>query len=206
MVKRAPSSKTKKTSKPAYKKQRTLLAPGQEKKYNTITLADDASTTPSYNQLTTIATGATSVTRIGNKIKTKYVHVRLSFSNEATTAANKLRIMIIIDKNAIQTNYVVGDVLDQGACESQRSIANFSRFHILADDVVVLNTNGGSVINKGFYEKFVRVPEAYSITAFADGTSAIPVSNGISVMYFGDIAAGAADCDIAGTVRLCYLG
>lgn len=179
-----------------------------ERKYFDVAINEDISTTALFYGMCTLGQGATQLTRIGDKIHTRYVNLRLSYSLESQAANQKFRIIIYIDKTPQANDPVVGYLLEAATIESQRAKAKIGRFHILSDEVVVVNQTNAVANNlqKGFYSKFVRIPTKYSIASYDVPTAAIPITNAIGIMTLGDTATGATDLDVAGTARLCFTG
>lgn len=191
---------------------RRILSIPTELKFNDVAFATDATTTGTVVALNTFAAGDTALLRDGNKVAQRSLFLRVSYSLEALTAAARIRFLVVLDK---QANGVAPSIataltgpLDAITMESQRRIDSMSRFMMLCDEVVTLNqpSGTGGALAKGYWEKYITLPTTAQIASFLDNTAAIPVTNGLSLMYFSDIAAGAADVDVSGTCRLRFQG
>ncbi len=192
---------------PATKKRRvSLLAAGQERKFNTIDMDTDACTTESMNQLTTFAAGNTNLLRIGNKVQMKTIELKFSLQNSDTSVPNQMRLLVVVDKQPNAAAFALSALLDSNAMHSQRTLSGMSRFRVLLDEVIVANQNGGSTIDAFFFKRFIKIPKDLSICTWQDGTSAIPNSNSIAIAYFGLVACGATDLAVDATARLTFIG
>lgn len=186
------------------------LAP--EKKFNDVSFATDATTTGTVVALNTFAAGDTALLRDGNKVMNKSLNLRISYALESLTASANLRFIVVLDKNANGTSPTVASALtgplDAITPEAQRRVDSISRFWVLMDEVVTLNaqTGTGGALSKGFLQRNIKIPQDLALSQYIDGTAAVPVSNSLSLLYFSDLAAGAADVDISGTCRLRFVG
>lgn len=193
-------------------KKKASVTLAAEKKFNDVAFATDATTTGTIVALNTIAAGDTALLRDGNKILCKTLYIKCNYVLEDISQSALMRFMLVVDKNAnVAAPTIAGSTtgpLESIAIQAQRQIASISRFHILMDEVIVLNQQGGTGAGKtkGYFERFVKIPENLQLTQFFDGSASVPVSNGLSLMYFSDVAAGATDVDVAGTVRLRFIG
>jgi len=189
-------------------KAKTASAPmvgiGAELKFNTAAFGTDATTTPTIVPLTTFAAGDTVLLRDANKILAKSIDVRAHFTNEGA-ASGIIRLVVVLDKNANQSSPAWLDVFDSATVESQRLINNLSRFTILADDIIEMNLMQAAGVNH-LYHRYIKIAKELQMISFADGTSAVPVSNSLTLMYISNVVAGAADFDVAGNARLRFVG
>lgn len=194
-----------KYSKPSYKRQNASLSP--ELKYNDTSFNTDATTTGAVIALTTFAAGDTSITRDGNKIDVKSVELRIRVELEAVTQNAVCRFVLVRDKQPNQAASPLATAtgfLDTISPESLRSILYLSRYDVLMDKTVSLNEGSGAV-QKMFFKKYIKVRDN-SVTTFADGTAAIPVTNSYNLLYLSDVAAGATDVNVFGQCRLRFVG
>lgn len=187
-------------------KQNALAALVQEIKYFDVSFATDASTTPAVGALNAVAAGDTNLLRDGNKIAMKALGIRFSMTNESIAQNVKTRVVIVLDHNANGASPAWTDVFDAATIESQRKVSNMSRFEILMDKVVVLNasTSTAGAFQKGFFKKYIKMPNV--IASYADGTGNSPITNALSIMYISDVASGLTDQDVTGTTRLYFHG
>lgn len=215
--KTAPSVK-----KPALKRQKTSgLGPQQsalrnqtslmnalapEPHYTSVTFNSDATTTPTYVDLANVAAGDTNVSRDGNKIALRACQLRISYTAESIAQNVRARFVLVIDPSSAGVTPVWTDVFDAATIESQRNVSNLPRFQILMDKTVVLNatTSTAGAFQKGFFKKYVKIPNI--VANYASAAAAVALTNSITLMYISDIAAGATDLDIAGTSRVYFMG
>lgn len=189
----------------------SALASGRDElRYFDVNFSTDATTTPSVGALNNMAAGDTNITRDANKISMKAIMLRVGYSNEAIAQNVRTRWVLVLDHNSNGASAAMTDVFDAATIESQRKVANLSRFTVLMDKVVTLNstTSTAGAFQKAFFKKYVKIPQdnINNIASYADGTAASPITNGLSLMYVSDVATGATDQDVIGTVRLFFLG
>lgn len=197
------------TKKPVYKRQSKIMSGiGEELKFNDATFNTDATTTPTIVGLNTFAAGDTAITRDGNRIKCRSLELRIRYQLEAITANALLRFVVVHDKNANSTAPTWTLVFDSVDISSQRQIGALSRFTILMDKTITLNQlSSAGGVQKGFLKKYIKIREEdLQLTSFADGSSAIPYSNSLTLMYVSDLSSGVADVDVNGTCRLRFVG
>lgn len=186
------------------------LAP--EKKFQDTSFSTDATTTETVVSLTTFAAGDTALLRDGNKIICNSCELRIRLTNEALTQNNIVRFALVQAKqaNAAAPTWFAAnpltDVFDAATVTARRNTASSTKFKIILDEVIVVNqTSGtGGALQEAYWHKWVKLPE--EVTQFADGTSAIPVTNAYFLMYIGTVAAGATDLDVNGTARIRFMG
>ena len=194
--------KAKMTKSTPYKKQ-VILAP--ELKYLDTAFSTDATTTGAVISLSTLATGNTVLTRDGNKIVPKSFELRIRLELEAITQNAVIRFVLVRDRQANQVAVpAFNNVYDSITPESLRVIANLSRYDILMDKTVTMNTESGAV-QKMFFKKYVKV-KGDVVTSYVDNTAAVPVTNGYSLLYISDVAAGATDVNVFGQCRMRFVG
>lgn len=181
---------------------------GQETKYFDSAFSADASTTTQIQSVNALAQGNTRVTRIGNKIAMKSVSLRVSYNAEALAQNVKARFMLVIDHQSNASDFVVADLLNNPYIEAFTQIGNFGRFTVLMDKVVVLNstTSTAGALQKGFFKKHIRIRPIHQIVNYNVGTASAPLTGNLVLLYLSDIAAGTTDMDVAGNVRLKFIG
>lgn len=206
----------KKQAKPALQRQPSVANLAQqialasnEKKYNDITLNQDANSTPVVTGLSTFATGDTVSNRDGNKAIFKSFDIKMAFTNTALTGSNIVRVVLVCDKlaQAEQCNWgtaaSVADVFDAETVVARRNILSAERFIVLMDEVIVINSQSGTggAASKAYMHRYVKVPPALQLVAWSGSSATIPVKNAFSLLYIGDTASGVTDVTVQGTVR-----
>lgn len=184
-----------------------------EMKFNDVTFATAATTTPTVVSLTNFAAGDTALLRDGNKIATKSLNFRMQVANEALTQSNTVRCVVVVDKqpNGAAPTYsgsVVTSVFDAATVVAQRQVSTASRFHILKDDTFVVNQEGstGGALSQAFWQCYLKIAEKYQLCTFGDSAAGEPISNALYLMYIGSTASGATDTTVTGTARLRFFG
>lgn len=186
------------------------LAP--ELKYNDNSFTVDATTTGAIVALNQMAAGDTALLRDGNKILCKSVQLRFYMQLEDASVNAIVRMIVVWDRQPNLTTPSIATAgtgpLDTITIQSLRQVATASRFRVLSDKVYVLNQKNDTATSRQIIhdELYMKVPEECQLTSFADGTSANPISGGLYLMYFSNIAAGAADVDVFGQARVRFLG
>lgn len=184
-----------------------------ELKYNDAAVVTDVTTTPVIVDLNNFAAGDTAIQRDGNKIMMKSLDIRLNFTLEAITQNATCRFVVVLDKNAntvapTWSGAAASSVFDAATIESQRQVSTMGRFVILMDKTFCINqsaSNAGGV-QHFFFKKYVKIAPKYQLVTYAANTAAVPVTNGLSLMYISDVAAGITDVNVAGTTRLRFVG
>lgn len=192
------------------RKSSITLAP--ELKYNDASFTADATTTGAIVALNQMAAGDTALLRDGNKILCKSVQLRWYMQLEDASVNAIVRVMIVWDRQPNLTTPSIATAgtgpLDTITIQSLRQVATTSRFRVLKDDVYTLNQQNDTATSRQIIhdEVFVKVPKECQLTSFADGASGTPISGGLYLMYFSNIAAGAADVDVFGQARVRFMG
>jgi hypothetical protein len=189
------------------RKANVALAP--EKKFFDSVTVTDASTTASVLNLNNMGAGDTAVLRDGNKIICQSVQLRGSFENESLAQNNTIRYMVVHDKNSNGTAPTAAQVFEgTPAVQGMKSISNASRFTTLLDKVVVLNnlSDTAGAFAQAYISEYIKVPQALQLSAFADGTAAVPVSGSLSLIIIGSTASGATDVNVVMNTRLRFIG
>lgn len=190
----------------------SLVGVAPELKFNDVAFVTDATTTGSVVSLNNFAAGDTNLLRDGNRIKMKSIQLRFTLENEALNQNNAVRMMIVYDK---QTNLTAPTIatagtgpLDTITIQSLRQVATVSRFKILCDRVYVINSTSDTAgaLQIIHDEIFVKIPLDSQDVAYGSGGATEPVSGGLYLMYFGNVAAGAGDVNVLGQARLRFWG
>jgi hypothetical protein len=190
----------------------TSVALKPELKYNDASFAADATTTGSVVALNQMAAGDTALLRDGNKILMKSIQLKYTVECEAVTQNVVARFMIVYDRQTNVTNPTIATAgtgpLDSISPVSLRQVATTSRFKVLYDKVVVLNstTTTATALQIAYEECFVKIPTDCQMTQFADGATGAPQTGGLYLMFFSNIAAGATDANVNGQARLRFWG
>lgn len=188
---------------------RKAIALVAEKKFNDSSSVTDVTTTATVVNLNTMAAGDTALLRDGNKILSKTVQIRATLQLESLAANSIIRYLVVHDKNSNGVAPTAAQIFEgTPAVYSMKNIGNGSRFTTLLDKIVVLNNQSDTAgaMAKAYISEFIKVPESLQLTAFADGTAAVPISGSLSLIIIGDIAAGVADVDAVFNNRLRFIG
>jgi hypothetical protein len=183
-----------------------------ELKFNDSSFNADATTTGSVVALNQMAAGDTALLRDGNRIKMKSIQLKFTLELEAITQNAVCRFLIVYDRNTNLTNPTIATAgtgpLDTITVQSLRQVATVSRFKVLYDKSFALNSTSdtATALQIQFEEVFVKIPLDCQDTAFADGAAGAPISGGLYLMFFSNIAAGATDVNVAGQARLRFWG
>lgn len=183
-----------------------------ELKFNDGPFTTDATTTGAIIALNQMAAGDTALLRDGNKIMMKSIQLRFFLQLEAATVNAIVRMFIVYDRQPNLVNPTIATAssgpLDTITVQSLRRVDTVSRFKVLWDSVYTLNQQNDTVTNLQIVhdEVFVKIPADCQKTAFGDGSAAAPISGGLYLMYFSNLAAGAADVDVNGQFRLRFWG
>lgn len=181
-----------------------------EKKYNDLTLNQDANTTAVLTPLSSFATGDTVILRDGNKVLFKTIHIKCRLTNSALTQSNVVRFVLVVDKLAQAeqcqwgTASSVADVFDDVTVVARRNIQSAERFIVLMDEVITLNAMSGTggAASMAYFERFVKIPPALQLVAWSGHSATIPIKNAYTLMYLGSTPAGISDVTVEGTVRV----
>lgn len=207
------TKKSKQFTKPSLKRQSASIDLAPELKYNDAAISADASTTEQVVALSSFAAGDTALTRDGNKIMAKSLALRVNLANEALTQNNTVRFVVVCDHtaNTVAPTWFTGaatDVMDQLSVNARRSVASASKYTVLMDKVVVLNQGSGTggALQQAYFKKYIKIPKNCQLITYQNNTSAIPMTNALSLLYIGTTASGATDADVVGTTRLRFVG
>lgn len=209
MKRKTPPTKTYKTpaKKPRLVRQNAQAAIttlGHEIGYFDAAIAADASTTPVIVDLNAMAAGDTNITRDGNKIGMIALGLRIAYNIEAVTQNVRARFVVVLDKQPNGAAPTWLGVYDTATIESQRVVGSLSRYDILMDKVVTVNstTTSATALQKGFFKKYCKMPNI--ISSFVSAAAGPPFTNSLSLMYISDVVAGVTDMDVSGTTRLYF--
>lgn len=125
---------------------------GQELKFKDTTVAAALSLivgTIHSSSLVAIPQDGTESGRVGRKVTVKAVHVRglsvLAGTSDNNQADDTIRLMLVLDKQANGAAPSVTDILETASIDSFNNLANKSRFRILKDSKIVMNTYSGGL-------------------------------------------------------------
>ncbi len=100
------------------------------------------------DSLNHITQGVTEQARVGRKCTLRSIQARFQLTLASTpTAANtseRVRLIIYQDKQANGATATVTGIMESATLDSYRNLANGSRFRVLYNKVVVMNTAAGS--------------------------------------------------------------
>lgn len=218
-MKRKQPSFTQKTSAKKRVKKATTRVPRQttglapELKFLDTAFNTDASTTPSVVALTTMATGDTIITRDGNQISARALEIRVNSSLEAITQNATMRFVVVCDHQANSaaptwSGTATTSVFDAATIQAMRNLSTLDKYTILMDKTFVINqsaSNAGGVQHY-FFKKWIKIAPFCQNIRYQDNTSAISMSNALSLLYISDVASGVTDVDVAGQARLRFIG
>lgn len=151
----------------------------------------DISTTAVSLDLNAMAAGDTIITREANKIQMTALELRCIFNNKVATQNNRLRILVVYDKNANAATATLATVLNAATISDLPAVTQKSRFKILLDKTLELNQTSATPLQKLDFHEFLRIKNSCQMSQFADGTATQPVSGGLTLYTIGDVAAGA---------------
>jgi len=186
------------------------LAP--ELKFNDNNFSTDATTTGAVIAMNSFAAGDTAFLRDGNKISMKSVELRYTIELEAATTNALVRALVVYDR---QTNGGTPTIatattgpLDSISIASLRQVASMSRFKVLSDKTYALNQQNDTATTLQIMadHTYIKLPSDCQMSSYADGSASSPISGGLYLMYFSNIAAGAADVNFNGNFRVRYWG
>lgn len=180
---------------------------GEEVHFFDKTISDDATTTEVSLPLNSVVQGDTVADRQVNKILMKALEIRINYSNEAITQNNRVRLMLVVDKQPNGATAGLTDILEAVAQTAFPKVANKSRFKILMDEMLILNQSSSNAggFEKGFFHKYIRIKPELALATFATSATAVPITNALTLYYLGDVAAGATDVDMTVNCRLSFL-
>lgn len=144
-----------------------------EFKKHQVTLADTAITNAGVvTQCSNIAVGTGYAERIGHSIKVTSLYARGTISKHASATATSVRIMLVMDAQTNQAVFAVTDLLESAGIHTYRNIDNTSRFKVLADKKLIVD----STTPKKFFSIFKKINQHVrfdaSTSAIADITQA----------------------------------
>lgn len=150
--------------------------------------------------------GTSASTRVGNNVECRTFEMR--FVNYATTATGIDQIHRVLLVRDSQTNGAtpgLTDILTDDTIYGLRNLANRKRFKILFDHTSVLNAIGepGAQTFTHKYVKF-RKPIRVEYNTGTAGTVADITSNGLFLLFIGNVNSGTAAGTTKYTFRLRY--
>lgn len=165
----------------------------------------DATQTTTVVPLNTIAAGDTIDTRDGNKMVMIGCQIRAAYKLEAAVTPATIRWLLIYDSqsNAVSPTWATV-ISSPDFTTGFQLISTKSRYQILMDKTVVLNSTADTNLNKGFWKKYIKIPQLPAV--YGSGAAAVPQSGSLTLIYLSDIAAGVADVDMNVNTRLTFLG
>lgn len=181
-----------------------------EVKHVDTAITGDVNTTPVFTLLNGISQGADSDNRVGRTVVMSRINIRLQMTNETAVKdrLSQMRILLVYDRQTNGAVFNVTDVLDAVTLESQwNHDQTETRFLVLYDSVVPLNTYGGSATSVDVYHWFKSIEQFICLpTQYVDNGSTVAsiVRGSLYLVYFGPDVASSTDFDCVGTCRLFY--
>lgn len=200
------------TFKQTVARKKTTLQLEPELKFNDVAFTTDATTTGTIVPLNQMATGDTALLRDGNKILTKSVLLRIAIEQESVAQNLLIRFLVVLDRAPNGTDPTIATAgtgpLDTITIQSLRRVDTIARFKILKDWVVEVNAGNDTAtsLTEKYTECYLKLRDDIQITQFNGATSAAPMTNGLYLMYFSNVAAGVTDANISGQSRVRFVG
>lgn len=116
-----------------------------------------------------IASGANPNERIGRNVQLKSLLIRWVFST--TAGSNPMRILVVYDREAVQTLPSITEILQTNNFLSPLALANSDRFVVIADEMI--NPNTASPTCGQIYRK-LNLPQKFATA----GASIIDITHG----------------------------
>lgn len=174
-----------------------------------VSFSGDVNSTPVVTLLNGIAQGTDENERIARKIFMRGVWVKMHVTNENAVAdrLSRMRVLVVKDRQSNGSTLTTTDVLTAATLIAFPLYDREERFDVLVDEVVPLNTFGGSATGTDAYhwywEKYVPLMCEVHYSGTGSAASDI-VKGGLWLIYFGPDAASATDFDQSGASRLLY--
>lgn len=165
-----------------------------------------------FSNLNVIIQGDTESNRNGRKVLVKSIHLKgllkLDSSADSTNTSNKVKLMIVLDKQTNGTQFTALDLLKTNSIHSFSNLANRQRFKILWSKEYVIGVSGA--VQTGAAYRFgegvrnlkanikVNIPIEYD-NSLTTGAISTQKSNSIC---FCAIAEDANTCSLTGTARI----
>lgn len=182
-------------AKQAYNMAQTIAGiVNSEKKYTDKTIAINTDTTAAIQCLTNQAQGDTNITRNGNTIALKSLHIEGAIAFDATQKTEMIRIMVIRDNDNLGgTAPTATDILEGATTIALRNKNTPKRFTVLFDKLYCCND---SQLCKRFsyYKKFKMLKDrkgnpTVSQKCYYDGTADTDYTRGhIFLLQLGTVA------------------
>lgn len=155
-----------------------------------------------------IAPGTGASQRIGMKIAIRSLEMRNNiYTNAAGMVAQSCRLLLLQDRQCNgAAPAALTDFISPGTYLGMRNLANRKRFRIIWDKTYNMGLAGltdPQTVTRHIYLKF-RKPLNVEYNAGVAGTVADISSNSLYLILVGNQAAGAADGDYIGQIRLRY--
>lgn len=197
----------------AYKMAQTVASiVNSEKKYHdTTVLQYPDSAASSTNVLSSMAQGDTNITRNGNSIALKSIHLRLDLQFDPTTAPNEvMRISLVLDKdNNSGSAPTYTDVYESLNVLAHRNKLTTGRFDVLKDFTVPCETNKATQFFE-FYHAFPMMRnqngnKTRSEHCYFDGATGNDYTRGhLFLIIVGNTATASTTSTVYGRARMRY--
>lgn len=181
-----------------------------EVKFVDTAISGDVNSTPVVTLLNGVAQGSGVSARIANKTLMVGVNVRLHVTNETAVRdrLSAMRVVLVLDHQTNKAALTTTDVLEAATMQAQQKWENQRRFTVLTDEVVSLNTFGGSATGADVYHwVFTWEQDLWNVVRYTGSGSTVAniVDGSLYLIYFGPDAAGVDDFDCVGTSRVLFV-
>lgn len=160
--------------------------------------------------INTIAEGTSTQQRVGRKIVMTGLTFRMSAENDDAAVSNDCLILLVEDMRPIGSLAAITDILESVSPEAMNNEAGFGRFKIHMRKRFNLRGNGpgGTEVAQApyrkqfdFYKKLRNRKVHYS---GATGGIGEIIQGALYLITLGDKAAGTADADLDGSIRISF--
>jgi len=175
-----------------------------EKKFIDNTAAAASVDTGTFYLLNGLSLGTSVLTRIGQKIVVKSIHVKVAvngapFAQTPTLPPNRVRVLLIWDNQPNTQTPTLGDILEDSTAGvgilSSQFTGYISRFRILWDERIDLGNlvanNAASDIITGYREKFLKTNLLVSYSDTNNGDIQDIITGAIFLVFVGASATAA---------------
>lgn len=179
----------------------------KELQYADTTINGAFNTTGTIVLLNGTVPGSTATTRYGTKIKIKSISLKGYALSSSLTTVTKGTIHIVWDKNPNGLTFVMTDYLASATADSHPNLNNRNRFVTLCSMPFAFagnNTTAAQQTSSSIQvaEKYLKVNLDTIYNAGTAGTIGDINQGGLFLVTIGTTAAGNADADLGGIVRI----
>jgi len=186
---------------------------GKELQFVDTTSFADATTTGDVVLLNGLTQGTTASTRIGRKINMVSLQLKMRFQQESLALVPGTHVFwaIVYDSQTNAATPAYTDIFDAVLPTALRNISNAQRFRVIREGTFILtpmNNAGQNLPAQGqavCVNEFMRLNLGTSYNAGSAGTVGDIQTGGLFFISCSNIAAGTADVDVVGSIRLRYV-